>query len=83
MNESWEYFNLDGATFRRPANKPGGVTHILNGKFWKPYNGNRTAPVLYGDRIMLKADEPTAEQHGADRVESVGVRSKEDGHSSA
>lgn len=62
MDGAWEYFEHEGATFRRPAGKPGGVTHILQGGSWAPYKGDRTAPVMYGDRTMMKGGEAAAEQ---------------------
>lgn len=48
---AWEYFDHDGATFRRPAGAPGGVTDVLHGENWKPYKGDRTAAYLYGNRL--------------------------------
>jgi hypothetical protein len=47
----FEYFDLDGARFRRPKGFIGGVTDVLVGNEWRPYTGNRTKPALYGDRI--------------------------------
>ena len=49
--QSWEYFDRDGAKFRRPAGVPGGVTDVLQDKAWVPYTGDRTAAYLESDPI--------------------------------
>lgn len=52
LGGEWEFFEHDGAFFRRPAGRPGGVTHVLAAeKGWKDYRGNRTDPVLWGDKV--------------------------------
>lgn len=52
QQSGWEYFEKDGAYFRRPAGRGyGGVTDVLHGSQWKPYTGDRTAAYLYGDRV--------------------------------
>jgi hypothetical protein len=68
MGESWDFFDHDGAKFRRPASSRRGrpVTDVLHGKEWVPYEGNTLDPALFGDRIsdplgdgeMVKADAP-------------------------
>lgn len=50
-DDAFEYYDRDGAIFRRPSGQPGGVTDVLHGEDWKPYTGDRTAAYLYGDRI--------------------------------
>jgi len=47
----WEFRNREGANFRRPKGKPGGVTDVLHGGTWKPYKGDRTAAYLYSDEV--------------------------------
>jgi hypothetical protein len=63
---AWDFFDHGGASFRRPKGNIGGVTHVLAGREWKEYAGDRLKPSLYGDRIddplggetMTKAEEP-------------------------
>jgi hypothetical protein len=50
----WEFFDYDGAVFRRPKGNIGGVTHVFNEKVctWRPYGGaDKIKPSLFGDRI--------------------------------
>ncbi len=50
----WEFFDYDGAVFRRPKRNVGGVTHVFSERerTWHPYGGaNKTKPWLFGDRI--------------------------------
>lgn len=51
--DAWEYFEGDGSTYARPANpgRAGGVTHILHGKEWAPYTGNRLYAFLYSQPL--------------------------------
>ncbi|MBI1207425.1 MAG: hypothetical protein GC191_09060 [Azospirillum sp.] len=46
--KGWDFFEHDGAHFRRPSG-PGGVSDVLHGKEWKPYSGDRTKPAVWGD----------------------------------
>jgi hypothetical protein len=54
----FDYFDLDGAYFRRPKGFIGGVTDVLVDGEWRPYTGNRTKPALYGDRISDPLQAP-------------------------
>ncbi|UKJ74239.1 hypothetical protein [Azospirillum brasilense] len=64
MDGDWDYFEHEGVLFRRPAGRPGGVTHIRDGNGWASYKGDRTAPVMFGDRILVNGDE-AGEDHRA------------------
>jgi hypothetical protein len=48
----YDFFDLDGALFRRPWGNIGGVTDVFRErtKTWEPYRGDRTKPALFGDR---------------------------------
>ena len=50
----WDFFDYDGAIFRRPKGNTGGVTHVFNEseRTWHPYGGaDKTKPWLFGDSI--------------------------------
>ena len=54
----WEFFDKEGAIFRRPKGNIGGVTHVFGEKTkeWLPYQGaDKMKPVVYGDRC----DDPS------------------------
>ena len=66
---SYEYFDLDGAKFRRGLDRPSrGVEDILFGTKWEPYTGkDRIKPTLFGDSIEdpLAKAEPGDQEAGA------------------
>ena len=46
------YFDKDGAIFRKTKNASGiGIEDVKTPTGWKPYEGDRLAPVYYGDSI--------------------------------
>jgi len=49
----WDFFDLDGAIFRRPKGRMGGVTDVFleKSRSWRPYQGaDKTKPWMFGDR---------------------------------
>jgi hypothetical protein len=50
-SDEWEYFDRDGAIFRRPKGNIGRVTHVHSNGEWKEYAGDGLLPSLFGDRI--------------------------------
>ena len=66
-HRSFEYFELDGAKFRRGLDRPSrGVEDVLFGNKWEPYTGkDRIKPTLFGTRIEdpLATAEP-GDQNG-------------------
>jgi hypothetical protein len=58
----FEYFEKDGAVFRKPATQRHPfVREIKVEGEWRPYTGDRIAPVVFGDQI-------TAEEAGEDKA---------------
>ena len=51
----YDFFDLDGAIFRRPRGHIGGVTDVFRErtKTWELYGGDRTKPALFGDRCPV------------------------------
>jgi hypothetical protein len=47
----YHYFEKDGAIFRKSKNGAAGVDDVKTPDGWKPYQGDRLAPVHFGDRI--------------------------------
>ncbi|MEY8688475.1 MAG: hypothetical protein AB9M53_01170 [Leptothrix sp. (in: b-proteobacteria)] len=49
----FQYYEHEGAYFRRPADAPGrGVREVLHGNQWVPYEGDDLMePVVYGNRV--------------------------------
>lgn len=49
----WDFFDLDGAVFRRSRGNLGGVTDVFRERTqtWEPYTGDRTKPAVWGDRV--------------------------------
>lgn len=55
----YDFFNHDGAVFRRPRGSRAGVTHVYSEKHrnWVEYKGaNKTDPWMFGDRCSDPAD---------------------------
>jgi hypothetical protein len=66
--ERYDYFEKEGAVFRRrlkPGARPMPAVHDIkvNGK-WEPYQGDRLAPVYFGDQITAKEAGETEERDG-------------------
>jgi len=52
MASEFEYFERDGAYFRRPKGLGTmSITDVRAGDRWKPYKGDRLAPVHFGSRV--------------------------------
>ena len=52
MTSEFEYFEKDGAYFRkRKALKMPAVEHVRHGNNWVPYTGDRLAPVVFGSEV--------------------------------
>jgi hypothetical protein len=61
--KGYSYYEKDGAYFRRDDTGGHlGVNDILGADGWKPYTGDRLAPVYYGDRIEAKDLPPHAKE---------------------
>lgn len=50
----YEYFDKEGAIFRKRAGRSVLVDEIKRGGKWVPYDGDRMAPVFHGDVISAK-----------------------------
>ena len=53
----YNIYEKEGAVFRGRAGS-GFVTEIWGPNGWEPYNGDRLAPVVFGD--FLRTEEPEA-----------------------
>jgi hypothetical protein len=68
-DKRYDYFEKEGAVFRRRLPPPGlrvaPLVHDIkvNGK-WEPYQGDRHAPVYFGDEISAKEAGETEERDG-------------------
>jgi len=52
MTSEFEYFEHEGAFFRRPKNLGTmSITHIRAGDRWEPYKGDRLAPAHFGSVV--------------------------------
>jgi hypothetical protein len=47
---AWDFFDHDGAVFRRPRGNIGPVTHVHVNGSWQDYKGDGLMPSLFGDR---------------------------------
>lgn len=73
MASKFHYFEKEGAVFRKPATQRHPFVNEvkLNGE-WKPYTGDRQAPVYFGDQIsaaqageMEEAEEESGDHRRA------------------
>jgi hypothetical protein len=56
MAGEFEYFEHEGAFFRRPKNLGTmSVTHVRAGNKWEPYKGDRLAPAHFGSEVTEEA----------------------------
>jgi hypothetical protein len=52
MGKDWEYFERDGACFRRKKSLGFiDVNEVRAGNKWKPYNGELVKPAIFGDEV--------------------------------
>jgi hypothetical protein len=52
MGKDWEYFEHDGAYFRRDKTLGLiGVNEVRAGKRWMPYEGDPIKPAMFGDKV--------------------------------
>lgn len=72
MADDFDYFEKDGAYFRRRKSLGlMGVHEVRAGNSWKPYHGNSMAPPTFGSRVS--EEEATAGMASAAPTVSAGA----------
>jgi hypothetical protein len=52
----YDVYEKEGAVFRGPA-KAGYVNQVRQAGKWVPYQGDRRAPVAFGEKVREESDE--------------------------
>ncbi len=74
MAGQYVYYKKDGAIFRKPASsKLPAVDEVKHGDRWVPYEGDRLAPVYFGDQISAAEACDPAVQRTHQAIHQAGL----------